>query len=96
MNNIYLGEFCEKTGDELHKINKKEYEVIIGLDTLKMSNNVNKILKKLELSKKAYPYLFTDEGIYPYTINDGGVTIGYAHFISKTEFETDKYEKEIT
>ncbi len=83
LNNIYLGEFCEKTGYKLQKLSEKEYEIVMGIKNFKLSEDGKRMLKNFELSKNTYPYLFTEKGIYPYTINDGGITIGYGHYISK-------------
>lgn len=71
LNNIYLGEFCEKTGTKLCKINEKEYEVIIdevvnSITKMKLSNQGRKMLKLYE----GFEEIARDPG-------DGTITIGH-------------------
>lgn len=53
------------------------------------------MLKYLELPDSYAPYLFTNDGIYPYWIYDAGITIGYGHFISAADLKNDDYDKNL-
>ena len=62
-------------------------------EDMKKSEAGKQMLKDFELSEGYAPYLFTEEGIYPYWVGDGGITIGYGHYISEADVINDPSEK---
>lgn len=65
----------------------------------KMSFEGKRMLKNLEIPyNKTYKYIYAHDkgnpvGIYPYWVGEGGITLGYGHYISKEELIADKSEQ---
>lgn len=76
LNNIYLGEFCEKTKTDFEKVNENEYIVYI-IGNMKASDKLIEFLKGYES--------FEPEAYTP--ANDGTITIGYGTVIQNRSKE---------
>ena len=82
LNNIYLGEFCEKTGYKLQEISNREYEIISSIEKMRLSSKGRYLLKTYE----GFEEIARNPG-------DGTITIGYGVVVINTQGKRTNVEK---